>query len=114
MQVQADLGVTHATPTVIAVRGERLALSRVRYSGHNQELGAFVAEMLIVFEMNADGGFAAAIAFDLDDLDAAFEELDARYLAGEAAAHARTWSVISRGNAAANRNATLPMTKTLR
>ena len=110
VQVQANLGVTHATPTVIAVRGERLALSRVRYSGHNQELGAFVAEMLIVFEMNADGRFAAAVAFDLDDVDAAFEELDARYLAGEAAAHAQTWSVISRGNAAANRNARLPMT----
>ena len=110
VRVQANLGVTHATPTAIAVRGERLALSRVRYSGHNQELGAFVAEMLIVFEMNADGRFAAAVAFDLDDIDAAFEELDSRYLAGEAAAHARTWSLISRGNAAANRNAKLPMT----
>ena len=33
--------------------------------------------------------------FDLDDIDAAFEELDARYLAGEAAAHAHTWSVIA-------------------
>ena len=31
--------------------------------------------------------------FDLDDFDAAFEELDARYLAGEAAAHAQTWSL---------------------
>ena len=31
----------------------------------------------------------------LDDIDAAFEELDARYLAGEAAAHAHTWSVIA-------------------
>ena len=30
--------------------------------------------------------------FDLDDFDAAIAELDARYLAGEAAAHARTWS----------------------
>ena len=29
VQVQADLGVTHAAPTVIAVRGERLTLSRV-------------------------------------------------------------------------------------
>ena len=66
--------------------------------------------MLIVFEINADDRFAAAVAFDLDDIDAAFEELDARYLAGEAAAHAQTWSVISRGNAAANRNARLPMT----
>ena len=110
VQVQADLGVTHATSTVIAIRGERLALSRVRYSGRNQGLEAFLAEMLIVFEINADDRFAAAVAFDLDDIDAAFEELDARYLAGEAAAHARTWSVISRGNAAANRNARLPMT----
>ena len=31
--------------------------------------------------------------FDLDDFDAAIAELDARYLAGEAAAHAHTWSV---------------------
>ena len=41
--------------------------------------------------------------FDLDDIDAAFEELDARYLAGEAAAHSHTWSVIARNNAAFNR-----------
>ena len=109
VQVQANLGVTHAAPTVIAVRGERLALSRVRYSGHNQELGAFVAEMLIVFEMNADGRFAAAVAFDLDDLDAAVEELETRYLAGEAAAHSRTWSVISQAYGALNRRA-LPAT----
>ena len=34
--------------------------------------------------------------FDIDDIDAAFEELDARYAAGEAAAHAHTWSVITR------------------
>ncbi len=33
--------------------------------------------------------------FDPDDIDAAFEELDARYLAGEAAAHARTWSAVT-------------------
>jgi DNA-binding SARP family transcriptional activator len=104
VQVQANLGVTHATPTVIAVRGERLALSRVRYSGHNQELGAFVAELLIVFEMNVDGRFAAAVAFDLDDLDAAVAELDARYLAGEAAVHADTWSVITSNYAAFNRH----------
>ena len=36
----------------------------------------------------------AYVAFDLDGLDAAFEELDARYLAGEAAPYARTWSVL--------------------
>ncbi len=35
------------------------------------------------------------VLFDLDDFDAAIAELDARYLAGEAAAHAGTWSVIA-------------------
>ena len=35
--------------------------------------------------------------FDLDDFDAAIAELDARYLAGEAAAHAQTWSLIAGG-----------------
>ena len=44
----------------------------------------------------SDGGLIHdTISFDPDDVDAAFEELDARYLAGEAAAHAHTWSVIS-------------------
>ena len=103
VQAQANLGVTHASATVIAARGERLALSRVRYSGRDQELEVFVAEILIVFEINADDRFAAAVAFDLDDIDAAFKELDARYLADEAAAHAHTWSVITGGYVSLNR-----------
>ena len=54
-------------------------------------------------EINADKRIVARVAFDLDDIDAAFEELDTRYLAGEAAAHARTWSVIAAGYASLNR-----------
>ena len=46
----------------------------------------------------------ASVAFDLDDIDAAFAELDARYLAGEAAAYAHTWSVIAGTYAAFNRH----------
>ena len=42
---------------------------------------------LIIVEIDADNRIAARVVFDLDDIDAAFEELDARYLAGEAAAH---------------------------
>ena len=95
VQVQANLGVTHATPTVISVRGDRLALSRVRYSGHNQGLETFVAEMLVVFEIDEDGRFAAAVAFDLDCIDAAIAELDARYLVGEAETHARVWRAVA-------------------
>ena len=45
----------------------------------------------------------ARVVFSLDDLDAAFEELDARYLAGEAATYAHTWSAITSANAAFNR-----------
>ena len=52
--------------------------------------------MLRIVEIDADERIAALVVFDPDDIDAAFEELDARYLAGEAAAHAHTWSVISR------------------
>ena len=104
VKAQAALGVTRVFATVIAVRGEHLALSEVRYSGGDQGLETFVAEMLIIFEINADDRFAAAVAFDLDDIDAAFEELDRRYLAGEAAAHAHTWSVIARTYAGFNRH----------
>ncbi len=48
--------------------------------------------------------------FDPDDFDAAIAELDARYLAGEAAAHSHTWSVITRGYAALNRHELPPTT----
>ena len=44
------------------------------------------------------------MAFDLDDFDSAVEELDRRYLSGEAAAHANTWRVISGSYAAINRH----------
>ncbi len=50
---------------------------------------------LHVIEIDADERIAAVVAFDPDDFDAAIAELDARYLAGEAAAHAHTWSVIT-------------------
>ena len=48
-----------------------------------------------IVEIDADGRLAAAVHFDSDDIDAAFEELDARYLAGEAAAHSHTWSLVA-------------------
>src|SRR5262249_6505302 len=44
------------------------------------------------------------VLFDVDDRDRAVTELDARYLAGEAAPHANTWSVFTGGHAAVNRH----------
>ena len=100
----AEVGVANMTSTVIATRGERLVLTRIRYSGSDERPEAFHTEVLGIVEIDADDRIAAIVAFDLDDIDAAFEELDARYLAGEAAAHAHTWSVISRAYAALNRH----------
>ena len=46
----------------------------------------------------------AVVTFDLDDIVAAFAELDARYLAGEAAPFANTWSALAGFYAALNRH----------
>ena len=48
--------------------------------------------------------------FDIDDLDAAFTELETRYLAGEAVARAHTWSVIAEAYAVFNRHGLPPTT----
>ena len=66
--------------------------------GSRHEPGAFSREVLHVVEIDAENEAAAVLVFDLEDIDAAFDELDARYLAGEAADHARTWSVIARAS----------------
>ena len=102
LQATADMGVTDLTITPIAVRGDRLALCRTRGTTNGPD--AFYAELLRIVEINADNQMAARIVFDLNDIDAAFEELDARYLAGEAAAYAHTWSLIAQTYAAFNRH----------
>ena len=81
----ADLWAGNATGTYLATRGERLDLMRLRFSLPIPGDEPFVTEVLGVGEINANGRVVTAISFDSDDIDAAFEELDARYLAGEAA-----------------------------
>ena len=90
--------------SVIATRGERLALTRIRSSNRDARQGEFGVEMLNIVEIDTDERIAAHLEYDVDDVDAAFEELDARYLAGEAAAHSHAWSVITRQWAAFNRH----------
>ncbi|HYY01815.1 MAG TPA: hypothetical protein VE908_20075, partial [Mycobacterium sp.] len=92
----ADLWITNVKMTVIATRGERLVLRSLSFSNRDQGSEAFLSDVLSVAEINADGRYLANVTFELDDLDAAFEELDARYIAGEAATCARTWSVTAR------------------
>ena len=100
----ADLGVTHATSNTIATRGERLVLARARYSHSEEKPQAFNADILSIYDIDAEERIVALITFDADDFDAAIAELDARYLAGEAAAHAHTWSVVMRPYTAINRH----------
>ena len=104
MRAVAEVGFEGLTSTVVATREQRLALIRIRSSVRGSTPGEVTAEMLSVVEIDTDNRLAAAVIFDSDDIDAAFEELEARYLAGEAAAHADTWSVIARTNAAFNRH----------
>ena len=103
MRAIADVGAENMTSAVIATRGERLVLSRARFSGRDAARGV-PSTALGIIEINADNRIAADVVFDPDDIDAAFAELDARYLAGEAADHAHTWSVIAGAYAALNRH----------
>ncbi|MDM4142531.1 MULTISPECIES: BTAD domain-containing putative transcriptional regulator [Mycobacterium] len=99
----ADIEVTDATSHTVATRGGRLALSRARYSRSGPEPDAFHVDFLQIVEIDSAGRIAAMAAFDLDDFNAAVAELDRRYLVGEAAPHARTWSAVARSYAALNR-----------
>ena len=107
-QAAANVGFTNLTSTVVATRGGRLILAHLDASGRDPE--AIRGEFLVVIEIDADERIVAFVVFELDDFGAAVAELDARYLAGEAAAHARVWSVIMRGFASLNRRETPPTT----
>nr|WP_241519449.1 BTAD domain-containing putative transcriptional regulator [Mycobacterium paraense] len=104
MRAFAEIGAKTSNATVIATRGERLVLCRTSISSEDQQAGGFLIDMLIVVESSADKRILARVAYDPDDIDAAFAELDARYLAGEAAAQAQTWSVVAGAYAAMNRH----------
>ena len=98
------------TTEVVATRGEHLVLSRIRTASRDQGPDEFGSVDLDVLEIDADGRGVARVVFNLDDFDAAIAELDARYIAGEAAPHARTWSIIAGAYAALNRRELPPTT----
>lgn len=104
LQAIAEVGITNFSPTVIATRGARLALVHTRSSGPDQAPDSVLTEELGVVEINSDNQMAAYVTFDPDDFDSAIAELDARYIAGEAADHARTWLVIAGTYASMSRN----------
>ena len=70
---------------LIATRGERLALLRVRFTATVDNGGTAAVEMLDLIEVDAAGRRGALVVFAPDDLDAAYAELAARDAASEAA-----------------------------
>ncbi len=103
-------GVMSLEPTILATRGDRLLLIRVQ-AGADQSPEAFHTHVINLLEVDDSGRFCVAMVFDPpDDLDAAFAELDSRFLAAEAATHADTWCVIAGLYAAFNRHEPTPPT----
>jgi class 3 adenylate cyclase/ketosteroid isomerase-like protein/tetratricopeptide (TPR) repeat protein len=83
-----DVPNSRMTVTPIATRGERLVLSRAVFEGTvDDEGGALAIDYLAVDEVDEQGASLICVFSDIDDLDAAYEELDRRYVAQEEAAH---------------------------
>src|SRR3954447_10156897 len=105
LKAMADLvGDVKLTCKTIATRGDRLALRRLRFSEQDRQREAFYNEMVGIVEINADNRLSSHVVFAPDDIDAAFEELDARYLAGEAAPYAGVWHSVTDTLGEANRH----------
>ncbi len=71
-----ELGARHRY-TAVAVRGERLALTRLEVGTADESPGAPHDEMLQLFGLDDDGRIALQVWFDIEDKDAAIAELDA-------------------------------------
>jgi len=78
---------------LLATRGERLSLHRTTFRAEVEGGGGPLAfdDHLSLAESDADGRCIAVVAFDLDDIDAAYAELDTRFETGEAAAQGPSW-----------------------
>src|SRR5947209_8294013 len=81
-------GLQPRRQTSLRPAGERLVVIRARLSRSDEKPGAFYVDLLWLVETDTDQRATAWVTFDLDDFEAAIIELDARYIAGEAAAHA--------------------------
>jgi hypothetical protein len=86
-------GELDRSTTTLAIRGERLALLRLTQARVDDVVEPDVADILAVRELDERGLLRADIFFAPDDFDAALEELDARYIAGEAAPFADVFRV---------------------
>jgi len=106
-----EIGLENLRSTVLATRGEHLVVDHVDFYGRDQVPEPFHSELIRIFEIDDDEKVSAGVYFDPDDIDAAIEELDARYLAGEAAPYSQTWMAVLQVGIAYNRHQVPPMTE---
>ena len=101
----ADVGVKNVTSRVLAIRGQRLALTLTVFSGRDQRPDAFHTELLRIGgdrRRRADrGGTLPSIPMTSTPPSRSSTR---RYLAGEAAAYAQTWSALAIAFAGFNRH----------
>ncbi len=83
----ADRRAVRGVSELLATRGERLALGRSTFEFADTDVGPSEIAFLILTEVDDRGRIVAYVRWDVDDRDAAYAELDARWEAGEAAAH---------------------------
>jgi ketosteroid isomerase-like protein len=102
LRLMFEMRSPRSTKQQLATRGDRLALNRVLFEASDRNVGPIEVEFLQVVEVDEHGDWVAIVAFDPDDLDAAYDELDDRYAAGEAAAfgHAKGLGAFTRALAA--------------
>ena len=86
----------HVAVEILATRGERLVLTRETFTGSTRLVGESETSQLELTEIDEDGRFEVVIWFDPDDLDAAHEALDFRYVAIEPRISAATMDVTRR------------------
>ena len=72
-------GALRIRNAIIAVRGERLALTRLEIGTDDVSPGAPHDEMLQLIGLDEGGRVALEVFFDIEDVDAAIAELDAAH-----------------------------------
>ena len=89
LRVLYDVPASRFTTALLATRGERLSLSLHRFAGDVAGGGGPLSldGHMALQTVDGDGRLISIVLLDLDDRDAAYAELDARYAAGEATAH---------------------------
>jgi tetratricopeptide (TPR) repeat protein len=72
-----------------ATRGERLALVQMVSHFSDEAFGPSELEVLLLLEVNEGEEIQSIVRFDRDDLDAAYREIEVRFLDGEGAGFGR-------------------------